>query len=130
MQPNQSTTETEAGRTAALVGTGDLFGVWVPVSERMPKDRQRVLVAHLNGIHVWRAIATYWPAGTMDASNWDDPPDDWWDEDGNRCVCPDAGWWEECFEVEGASMLGNVTHWMPLPPSPNNEQHEQNERRN
>lgn len=25
MQPNQSTTETEAGRTAALVGTGDLL---------------------------------------------------------------------------------------------------------
>lgn len=25
MQPNQSTTETEASRTAALVGTGDLF---------------------------------------------------------------------------------------------------------
>jgi hypothetical protein len=26
MQPNQSTTETEAGRTAALVATGDLLG--------------------------------------------------------------------------------------------------------
>ncbi len=105
---------------AVDVGSGPLFGVWVPVTERMPADRQRVLVAHLNGIHVWRAIAAYYPAGAMDASEWDAPPEDWWDEDLNRCVCPDAGWWEECFEVEGASMLSNVTHWMPLPASPNN----------
>lgn len=116
----ENQTATDSGTVPAVVSS-DLFGVWVPVSERMPADRQRVLVAHLNGIHVWRAIATYWPAGTMDASMWDDPPDDWWDESGNKCVCPDAGWWEECFSVEGASMLDNVTHWMPLPPSPNSD---------
>ena len=116
----ESQNTSACGETAG-VGTGDLFGVWVPVAERLPAKGRRVLVACLNGIHVWRAIATYWPAGTMDATMWDDPPDDWWDEGGNKCVCPDAGWWEECFAVDGASMLENVTHWMPLPASPNNK---------
>jgi len=120
MQPNQSTTETEASRTAALVGTGDLFGVWVPVSERLPKAGRRVLVTALNGIHVWRTVGEYWPAGTMDASNWDDPPEDWWDEDGDKYTNPDSGWYEAQIETETNYQLTGVTHWMPLPPSPNN----------
>ena len=121
MEPNQSTTETEAGRTAALVGTGDLFGVWVSVADRLPATGRRVLVTALNGMHVWRTVAQYWPAGTMDASNWDDPPDDWWDEDGNKCTNPEPGWYESQIETETNYQLTGVAHWMPLPPSPNRD---------
>lgn len=105
----------DGGRCAVA----DLFGVWVPVAERLPKAGRRVLVTALNGIHVWRTVAQYWPAGTMDASDWDDPPEDWWDEDGDKCTNPEPGWYESQIETETNYLLTGVTHWMPLPPSPN-----------
>lgn len=120
MQPNPENTScpSQAGQSPALV-CGDLFGVWVPVAERLPKTGRRVLVTALNGIHVWRTVAQYWPAGTMDASNWDDPPEDWWDEDGDKCTNPEPGWYEAQIETETNYLLTGVSHWMPLPPLPN-----------
>lgn len=55
----------------------------------------------------------------MDASDWDDPPEDWWDEDGDKCTNPEPGWYESQIETETNYLLTGVTHWMPLPPSPN-----------
>ena len=54
----------------------------------------------------------------MDASDWPDPPEDWWDEDGNTCTNPEAGWYEANLETEVNYLLHNVTHWMPIPPHP------------
>ena len=88
---------------------------WVPVAERLPKTGRRVLVAALNGIHVWQTVAQYWPAGTMDASNWDDAPDDWWDEDSGKCTNPEPGWYESQIETETEYLLTGVSHWMTLP---------------
>src|SRR5690606_33656234 len=62
---------------------------WIPVGEQRPKKGQKVFVCgHWNNGNRWRTIAEWWPAGTMDASNSDDPPEEWWDEDGNECRCP------------------------------------------
>lgn len=91
------------------------------IADGMPRNGQRVLVACLNGVHVWRTVAEYWAAGTMDASNWDDPPEDWWDEDGDKCTNPDAGWWESPVEGETKWELSGVSLWMPLPALPNNQ---------
>lgn len=88
---------------------------WIPVAERMPDTGRRVFVFCENG---WRIIARWYPAGTFDASNWDDPPDQWWDESGNMCRCPDDGWWESAHHSDNAYMVHNVTHWMPLPEKP------------
>ena len=109
--------EAQAALTADRERVREMEAVtqWVPVSERLPKTGQRVLVTALNGIHVWRTVAQYWPAGTMDASDWDDPPDDWWDEDGNKCTNPEAGWYESQVESEVNYLLSGVSHWMPLP---------------
>ena len=104
-----------------VVATGPLFGVWIPVADQLPKTGQRVLVTALNGLHVWRTVAQYWPAGTMDASDWDDPPEDWWDTDGNTCTNPEPGWYEAQIETEVQYLLHGVSHWMPLPPSPNTQ---------
>jgi hypothetical protein len=101
-----------------------LFGVWVPVDERLPKAGLRVLVTALIGIHVWRTVGEYWPAGTMDASNWDDPPEDWWDEDGDTCTNPEPGWYESQIETGINYQLHGVAHWMPLPAAPNNPHHQ------
>lgn len=57
--------------------------------------------------------------GSLDAEMWDDPPEDWWDEDGGMCVNPEDGWWELPVEIEQIAELKNVTHWMPLPSVPN-----------
>ena len=64
-------------------------------------------------------LAQYWPAGTMDASHWDNPPEDWWDESGDKCTNPEPGWYEAQIETETNYLLTGVSHWMPLPPSPN-----------
>ena len=104
----------DGGRCAAAA----LFGVWVPVSERLPKTGRRVLVAAQNGKNIWRTVGEYWPAGTMDASNWDDPPEDWWDEDGNNCTNPESGWYESYIEAEMNHRLTGVTLWSPLLPLP------------
>lgn len=101
------------------VGCGDLFGVWIPITERLPAKGRRVIVICQNGIHPWRTVGQWWPAGTMDASDWEIPPEDWWDDAGETCTNPEDGFWEACVEAEGSWMLNGVTHWMPLPPLPN-----------
>lgn len=77
-----------------------------------------MLVVAQNGMHPWCTVAQYWPAGTLDAGDWDDPPDDWWDADGNTCTNPEAGWYESQIETGVQYCLHGVTHWMPLPPKP------------
>lgn len=90
-------------------------GAWIPVSEWLPGPGIRVLVCCLSDSYVWRTVAQYQPAGTMDASTWEDPPDDWWDEDGEVCTNPEAGWFESPVEGEQMWDLTGVSHWMPLP---------------
>lgn len=112
------TPDTAQRQAQPVVATGPLLGVWISASEQLPKTGQRVLVVAQNGMHQWRTVAQYWPAGTMDASDWDDPPEDWWDADGNTCTNPEAGWYESQLETEVNYHLRGVTHWMPLPPHP------------
>ena len=107
---------TTTSRCALAAGSGG----WTPVGEEMPKRGQKVLVCgHWSNGNRWRTIAEWWPAGTMDASDWDDPPEDWWDVDGNTCINLEAGWYESRVEAETMWALSNVTHWMPLPDFPN-----------
>lgn len=93
---------------------------WIPITEQMPKPTLKVMVCgHYNNGNRWRALARWMPAGSIDATMWDDQPEDWWDEDGNNCTNPTAGWWEESIELEVMAQLENVTHWMPHPSLPN-----------
>jgi len=105
-----------ANKRPAAPGSAD----WISVSDRMPANGRKVLVVgHWDNGNRWRTIAEWWPAGTLDASNWDDPPDEWWDENGGDCRCPEAAWWESQVEAETMWQLSNVTHWMPIPCLPN-----------
>lgn len=115
----ESQNTSACGETAG-VGTGDLFGKWTPIGEQMPKAGKKVLVCgHYENGNRWRTIAEWWPAGTMSAEHWDDPPEEWWDENGNNCLCPHDAWWESQVEAETMWQLSNVTHWQPLPSFPN-----------
>jgi hypothetical protein len=100
-----------------------LFGIWIDATTQKPKTGKKVMVCgrYEDGGARWRAMAAFYPAGTMHADNWDEPPDEWWDEDGNNCVCPDPAWWENTIEAEDYWMLKGVTHWMTLPDMPNDQ---------
>lgn len=104
--------------TQAVLST-DLLG-WIPCSEKMPKTGQRVLAYGYdnNPDHAWRFIAKWMPAGTLDAKDWDMPPDEWWDEEGEKCMCPFDAWWEDPYTTDNCSHVFNVTHWMELPSVP------------
>ena len=118
----QETTAPQAATAGPDCAESTGSGYWTPVCESMPKTGKKVLVCgHWNNGNRWRTIAEWWPAGTLDASNWDDPPEEWWDEDGNECRCPDDGWWESQVEAETMWGLSNITHWQPLPSFPNTE---------
>jgi hypothetical protein len=97
-----------------------LFGIWIDVEKQKPKVGKKVIVCgHWSNGNRWRTIATWQPAGSIDASCWDETPDDWWDEDGNVCTNPTDEWSESPVEGERSYGLENVTHWMPLPDMPN-----------
>ena len=102
------------------LGSDALFGSWTPITERMPKSGRKVIVCgHYSNGNPWRAMARWQPAGTIDAEMWDEYPDDWEDEDGDRITNPHDLWLEESAELEQTGFLENVTHWMPLPILPN-----------
>lgn len=92
---------------------------WINAAKQKPRPGRKVLVCGQwqNG-NRWRGTATWQPAGTMDATCWDDPPEDWWDEDGTVCVNPTDEWFEATIESESGWILEHVTHWMPLPKMP------------
>jgi hypothetical protein len=102
------------------VESTDLFGIWVDAATQKPETGKKVIVCgHWSNGNRWRTIATWQPAGTVDASMWDETPDDWWDEEGNVCTNPTDEWSESPVEGERSYALENVTHWMPLPDMPN-----------
>jgi hypothetical protein len=92
---------------------------WIPITTQLPKVGIKVLVCGQSDTgHRWRSMACWQPAGTIDASFWDDPPEDWWDEDENVCTNPTDEWMENSVESEVVYPLHHVTHWMPLPDFP------------
>lgn len=104
------------------VATSAVFGIWVDAKTNKPETGNKVLVCgHWDNGNRWRALAKWQPAGTIDAHAWDDPPEEWWDEE--ECVCrnPTDEWMEESIEAEVVYPLSNVTHWMPLPAMPNDK---------
>ena len=77
-----------------------IMNEWVDVNERLPKDRQQVLIAHREG-------------GVMQADfqeRWIKSPNGGAD---HRFNTP---YGEESYEAAGDFV--EITHWMPLPVSP------------
>jgi hypothetical protein len=95
---------------------------WIDANAQKPTTGKKVIVCgHWDNGNRWRTVAKWQPAGTIDASCWDDPPEDWWDEDGEVCTNPTDEWTEEAIEGERCYGLSNVTHWMHFPDMPNTE---------
>jgi hypothetical protein len=115
----------ELKTTVDSVASMDLFGIWVDVSAQKPVAGKKVIACgrYSWSGKSWRTVATWQPARSIDAEFWDDPPDEWWDAEGNHCTNPDDMWLEEAIESEMSYILSGVTHWMPLPDVPNASPH-------
>lgn len=107
------------GAVAALDHLLSQCSAWTDAEKEKPEPRKKVLVCgkYDNGKR-WRTTAAWYPKGTLDASMWDDPPEDWWDNETDTCTNPEDGWQEEPIEGEMVYELKGVTHWMPLPEMP------------
>lgn len=94
------TTGTKIG-TTQLVGTGDLFGHWVPTAERVPANPEGFpRDDHVPCLCVWRGENG---GSDMRILQWNAYYKVWDDADGDDFFCK----------------VQEVTHWMPLPPWPN-----------
>ena len=83
---------------ASLARSDALFGIWIPVVERLPQVEMEVLVAVDSGLQTVAKIE----------QNLEGAP-------------PDRVQWVPGEVTEGyySEFRGHVTHWMPLPPLPN-----------
>ena len=100
---------------------------WIPVAERLPENAKDVLIAFtrkgLNG-NVYRGVGmafyTNGKSNSEDSAYWWDPDDIdlEYDEEIDAYLIPE-GWWETVnFGEKFTAVDTPVTHWLPLPPSP------------
>ncbi len=92
---------------------------WIPVTERLPKPQQFVLIAYRD-IYSQNpnkvTMGWYVPAKTVE-SNYEGEVDDEYDEESDTYYLREQ-WVSECRESEYHYSITNVTHWMLLPEYP------------
>jgi len=93
---------------------------WVPVTERMPKSGQPVMVCYRNRFGHWRRIRAEWVAAKTQESDTDSEIGEY-DEATDTYYDPE-GWYERIDNWDDYSAVvvhdGEPTHWMPLPEPP------------
>lgn len=95
---------------------------WIPVSERLPKCEQKVLVLVLSHNNTYTITTGMYEDGSMSECdsvwNWEDVEFEKWDDE-NDCGIVPEGWYEyHEFNPDGVlnyAIYGKVVAWMPLP---------------
>jgi hypothetical protein len=103
---------------------------WIPTTQAFPKSGDRVLFSMINSQGRRRTSIGYYSGklslraeeqwegfNDLDADYFDYSPDD---TDCQEPYIPE-GWFEEGAEGEYCYSQSGVTHWMPLPKSPEEE---------
>jgi len=92
---------------------------WINIKDELPKSGRRVCLywKNENGLNR-NSMGFYAKKHDVDANHWEDADEcaDYIEESDNY-YCPE-GFHEEMYEFEYLMPLGKVTHWMPLPPPP------------
>ena len=105
---------------------------WTPVSEKLPEANVDVLALyewtgqfHKEEKYTYICRASYIPKNTIRVDDkWSEVDEEWMDywEEADSYYVPE-GWYEECSQGNSDYMSyhigATVTHWMPLPPVPN-----------
>ena len=91
---------------------------WTDAATKPPTGKKVIVCGIYKSGHRWRAMARWQPAGTIDASFWEEYPESWESDDGDTITNPDDIWLEESVELEQTGFLADVTHWMPVPELP------------
>ena len=94
--------------------------VWTPVSEALPDPSTKVLAFYRNDLGKGRIVVAQWvPANTVKDSCDNDFSE--YNEELDDCFWPE-GWYEQIENWDEFSAFriteGTVTHWMPLPKGP------------
>lgn len=97
---------------------------WIPVTEQLPPNGQIVLACYRNRLNNWRRIRATWVAAKTlesdvesniaiydEATDMYYDPEDWYERIDN---------WDDFTHI--VVHEGTVTHWMPLPEPPHEEQ--------
>jgi hypothetical protein len=108
-------------RNQGIMGNGGCrVSGWVAVSEKLPNSAKLVLIFWINSIGKSRtSMGIYAKKFSVSADHEDIDYIECFDESEDGDIFRKPGWYEEpwCTEVY-ASIDGEVTHWMPLPPPP------------
>lgn len=106
---------------------------WISVEERLPENEECVLITALYDRYYgkpYRTVMTAFhtngklPAG-QSLYNWEEGSVEMqYDEEADDFIVPE-GWWEDVQCGDEFSMVcAKVTHWMPLPETPEEGEHE------
>lgn len=103
---------------------------WISVEESQPKTRQRVLIAIKSSYNGCYYITTGAHCNdheiTTDDYGWQDYDGDTEYDEDKDCFFVKGGWWETNYVEDNQNweidpVDGVVTHWMPLPKPPKEE---------
>ena len=90
---------------------------WIPVDQALPRDTRRILFTWRNRQGKWRTALGLYVRHREIEADWDVSNEEC-EEDANGTSWLMEGWYEDSYTAGYVGLVLDVTHWMPLPASP------------
>jgi hypothetical protein len=92
---------------------------WVRTEDQMPESGKHILFAWKNGLDKWRISSGYWVDSYSEEAGWDWEGKADYHEEKDEYFIP-KGWYEWGWELEYSAEVEAPSHWMGMPPTPDN----------